>query len=161
MPLLPPAQGINWTQPPAPKGVYSVAASSADGKVLVAVQNLDSSYGPGSVVTSSDNGATWGANATLKPATWSAAAISADGMRMVVASSADSSGDPVSGNIFVSTDGGATFGKQKDVGKCAIDSVTIDASGTSLYALGQFRGNATQGRRRLRSLNYQAIRSYF
>ena len=100
--------GATWSRTSAPTNYWTSVASSADGAKLVAAAEPyydgNSVVGDGAVYSSSDSGATW--TATSAPSNyWSAVASSAEGTRLVAASTS-SAGD---GRIYTSSDSGATW----------------------------------------------------
>ena len=105
-------------------------ASSADGRTLVAATGA---AGPmrGSILTSTDSGATWTA-ANLPTEAWSSVASSADGTRVVAAIGGFFS-SPITGPIYTSSDSGTNW----TVGDSPTDywaSVASSADGCKLVA---------------------------
>jgi hypothetical protein len=97
--------GAMWTQTERVRWPTALAAS-ADGMQLVAAQGENGPL-PGSILISSNAGATW-SSASAPSAAWSSAASSADGTHQVAAIGG-LFGGPISGSIYVSTDSGATW----------------------------------------------------
>jgi hypothetical protein len=113
--------GTTWTMTAAPNNAWSGLASSADGRMLVAVAttNTDgSTVGDGLIYLSSDFGTTW-ARASAPSNPWTSIAVSADGTRLIAAASMALEYGPASfsvggilnsnGLIYTSTNSGATW----------------------------------------------------
>jgi photosystem II stability/assembly factor-like uncharacterized protein len=88
--------GVTWTARDSGR-YWSAVASSADGRMLVAVV-----YG-GYIYTSTDSGVTWTQRDSSRY--WQAVASSADGSKLVATDDGNGSG----GYIYTSTDSGATW----------------------------------------------------
>ena len=73
---------MTWSARTAPDQEWVTAASSADGRNLVAAADLN--YGLGHIYTSTDSGATWIA-AGAANTNWAAVASSADGNKLFAA----------------------------------------------------------------------------
>src|SRR5690242_20067439 len=87
--IVKPAFALTWTLTTAPNLPWFSMASSADGKVLVAVP-----YG-GPIYSSTNFGVTWTSNSAPTSPTWSGVCCSADGNKMVAVA--------YSGEIYAST----------------------------------------------------------
>ncbi|MFZ1075574.1 MAG: Ig-like domain-containing protein [Minisyncoccia bacterium] len=124
--------GETWTDQSSAgyRDWYSLA-SSADGTKLVA--GSDSS----DIFTSADSGATWSEHA-VGPGRhyWYSVASSADGTKLVAAAqiSENSDGFAVGGDIYTSSDSGATWTDQVNAGLRSWTSVASSADGTKLAA---------------------------
>lgn len=129
--------GSNWTLHLGNQASWAGVASSADGSKLVAVifRYADADgLSPFGIYHSVDSGATW------QPATgdgttnsWAAVASSADGTRLVAATS----GYGVGNSIYVSSDSGATWTLAYAASLASIwYSVASSADGRKLVAVG-------------------------
>ena len=72
--------GGEWSKlDSAPSGYWSGIASSGDGSVLVAIQDMDESGMPGSLYISTDSGRNFTKDKVLATAHWAGVSVSADG----------------------------------------------------------------------------------
>ena len=111
--------GATWNTSSVAFDLWVAAASSADGMKLAVASANGRIATPGSIMTSSDGGATW---LFRRPqGDWSALASSSDGERLAAASS---------GGLFLSDDVGATW-RQVLVGS-RLTSVTSSSDGRTL-----------------------------
>ncbi|MDB6036067.1 MAG: hypothetical protein JWM16_6405, partial [Verrucomicrobiales bacterium] len=103
--------GATWTQSGAPAARWSSIASSADGSRLAAAVL------GGALWRSTDSGATWTKGiygqsvGSQMVANWSSIASSADGLRLVAVENGGAGGYDGGDGIYISTDGGAIWGK--------------------------------------------------
>ena len=136
-----PNSGATWTVPTSPtasNGWGSVASDSA-GTHLVAAATF------GDIWTSTDFGTTWTDVTASGPAhqslNWVSVASSADGTHLVAVEGggAVAAGTGATGDIWTSSDSGATWTDQTSSGPAhnrAWESVASDATGTNLVAVG-------------------------
>lgn len=105
--------GSTWTERGTVQ-TWKAAAVSANGSRMVAVTG-DRSYPSyryfGSIFTSTDSGVTWVERTGYPSQSFTSVACSADGMRIVAVADnrTDESDNSVSGQMVISTDGGATW----------------------------------------------------
>lgn len=123
--------GVNWTAG-MPEGGFNSVASSADGRVLVAVQaNGKSSVEDqaalpgrdGRMLVSTNSGATWPERATRN--WWRGAAVSADGNRLVGAVNV--------GQIHVSTSNRSSYGTTGSITGGQTNELTLRYLGDGLF----------------------------
>jgi len=124
--------GTTWTQSGAPAARWSSITSSADGTRMAAAV-----FG-GALWRSTDSGATWTkgiyGQAVGAPmvANWSSIASSADGLRLVAVESGGAGGYDGGDGIYISTDGGAIWGKTQAPYYGSWHSVATSADGNRL-----------------------------
>jgi hypothetical protein len=115
------------------EGGFNEVASSADGRVLIAVQanGTNATFEPpppagrtGKLLVSSDFGVTWAERATPNQ-WWRGAAVSADGNRLVAAVNV--------GRIYVSTSNRTTYGTAGSVTGGSTNDITLRYMGDGLF----------------------------
>ena len=115
--------GITWMQTSAPSNDWVAVASSADGKRLVAVDQL-----PNSIWTSPDSGITWISNSVPHDG-WYSVASSADGIRLLAGGE----------HIYISINSGMDWSSDNAPAKTTWLSVASSADGNKLVG-GLFAG---------------------
>jgi DNA-binding beta-propeller fold protein YncE len=129
---------VTFFSPPfvtVPSENWDSVASSADGRVLVAVANRNNGVQPfsngGPIFISTNSGVTW-VEATGAPTNglWETVACSADGSKMIAAGGG---GDSILGPIYTSTDMGMTW-VSNNAPVINWQSVASSADGTRLVA---------------------------
>ena len=104
-------------------------ASSADGTHLIAAENF------GNLVTSSNSGLTWIDRTSAGARNWNSVASSSDGSKLVAVVGSDTGTPGASGGeIYTSTDFGATWTARTSAGNRWWCSVTMSSDGTHIAA---------------------------
>jgi hypothetical protein len=126
--------GATWGPTTAPTLLWDSIASSADGAMLLAAVSGDSPwpgvFQNGSLYASTNSGATW-EQTSAPPNWWTSVASSADGTKLVAASSDNGSS---TGQIYVSADSMVSW-KPTGAPTNGWDSVASSADGTKLVAM--------------------------
>lgn len=126
------AAGV-WTERTAAGAQkWKAIASSADGKKLAAVSDIENST-DGLISTSTDSGATWTKQTSAGRAQWRSIASNADGTKLAAVSYRGAFFSP--GKLFTSTDSGITWTEQTSAGTGFWRSIASSADGTKLAAV--------------------------
>lgn len=124
-PVVNPALAQVWSSNSVPGEDWCIVASSADGKVLVAVSN------PGPIYISTNSGAAWSQATNAPVGDWQTVACSADGSKIIAAQGGGAGS--LYGSIYTSPDTGVTW-VSNNAPELSWSTVASSADGTKLVA---------------------------